>query len=1190
MPGTGKAQRGKPRSTVAAWLGVVMVAFLAMPAPVAAAVSLPREQVRLDDGWRFHRGDPPGVGGRLDYDVRPEVVQSADGKVADARPDAAVQVAASRPVLKPWILPTANPFIAGPARRHARPLAGPAVGDVAFLRPGFDDSGWEEVTLPHDWAIAGPFIEEGPYGGMGRLPSWGVGWYRRALDIPAAMAGRRVFLDIGGAMSYATVWLNGRLVGGWPYGYNSWRVDLTPYVEFGGRNQLAIRLDNPPESARWYPGGGLYRDVWLTVTDPVHVGQWGTYVTTSGVSADAATVNLRVDVDNTGDDGARLQVASEIFAIDASGAQQGEPVARIAPQSLDVAAGASARLQSSTRIANPRLWGPPPTQQPHRYAAITTVARDGRIVDRYETRFGIREVRWDPGRGVIVNGEHIPLRGVNQHHDLGALGAAFNVRAAERQLEILRGMGVNAIRMAHNPPDPQLLELTDRMGFLVVDEVFDSWEKKKTPLDFHLVFPEWHEADLRAMLRRDRNHPSVILWSVGNEVGEQYDGEAGAAIGRALVRIVREEDPTRPATASMNWAKADMPFPAAFDVVNLNYQGEGIRQDPEFDGTERIRTPPSYPAFREAFPGKVIFGSETASAFSSRGVYLFPVSQQMSAPVRDGRGGDSTIRQVSSYELHAVDFGSSADKVFATLDRHPYVAGEFVWNGFDYLGEPTPYYDSRSSYSGIVDLAGFPKDRYFLYQSRWRPELPMAHILPHWTWPGREGAVTPVHVFTSGDEAELFVNGVSQGRRKKTAAANLAAGRAPGVEDYRLRWDQVVYQPGEVRVQAYRDGKAWASETLRTAGAPARLELSLDRGHIAGDGRDLAFATVRIVDAEGNPVPDASDRIRFSVDGPGRIVATDNGDATDMTPFPSPGRDAFGGLALGIVAGTPGAQGTLTVRAVSGGLRGASATLQVGGRPYVKDPRHWPTPVMDTLPPELPAFGREHAVLVFSKTNGFRDDAQIQAANAALRTLAEARGWDVFVTGNAAVFNPDALARFDVVVLNSTSGDTFLPTQRDAFRHWLEQGGGLLALHGAGGDPRYDWRWYVDTVLGAQFIGHTYSPQFQQGVVEVAEPAHPAMRPLPARWQREEEWYAFDRVPSGHGTRILARLDEGSYAPEPGQRMGDHPVVWTRCIGQGRVFYSALGHKAETYSEPLHLRMIDGALGWAAEARRDGCD
>ena len=904
--------RHRPRRLAALLLGL---AVLAAGLPVAATEPAPRERIRLDQGWRFHRGDPPGVEGRLDYDVRPQVEASADGRVADARPDEAVRVQADRPVLKPWILPTANRFIRDPAARHERPATPPQVGDIPFLQPGYDDSGWETVTLPHDWAIAGPFIAEGPYGGMGRLPSWGVGWYQRDLDIPASQRGRRVYLDIDGAMSYATVWLNGQLVGGWPYGYNSWRVDLTPYVEAGGRNTLAIRLDNPPESARWYPGGGLYRDVWLVTTPPVHVAQWGTTVTTPEVSAEAAEVRLCVEVDNTSDALLRVQVESELFALGADGRPTGKAVARFAPASLEIDAGGTGTTRASARIARPRLWGPPPRQQPHRYVAATTVRQDGRVLDRYETRFGIRRLEFDPDRGVVVNGEHIPLRGVNQHHDLGALGAAFNRRAAQRQLEILRGMGVNAIRLAHNPPDPRLLELTDAMGFLVIGEIFDSWEKKKTPLDFHLVFPEWHEADLRAMLRRDRNHPSIFLWSVGNEVGEQYDGEAGAALARRLVRIAREEDPTRPTTASMNWAKADMPFPTAFDVVNLNYQGEGIRQEPEFEGTERIRTPPSYPAFRATFPDKVIFGSETASAASSRGIYLFPVTPKQSAPIRDGSGGDSRLRQVSAYELHAVDFGASADEVFATLDRHPYVAGEFVWNGFDYLGEPTPYYEARSSYTGIIDLAGFPKDRYFLYQSRWRPDLPMVHVLPHWTWPGREGQVTPVHVFTSGDEAELFVNGVSQGRKKK------------GQYEYRLRWDEVVYQPGELRVQAWRDGRPWAETRVETAGAHARLALQADRARIAGDGRDLAFVTVRVLDAAGRLVPTADDAIEFQVEGPGVLVATDNGDPSDLVAFPSPRRQAFSGLALAIVRGIDGQPGQVTLHARSGTLQGARVTI-----------------------------------------------------------------------------------------------------------------------------------------------------------------------------------------------------------------------------------------------------------------------
>ncbi len=1145
-----------------------------------------RERVLLDAGWRFRQGDPEGVA-PLDYDLRPEVAESADGKEADARPEEAAAIeAASRTVLKPWILPTGNAFLADPARRHQRPAGDPGA-DHPFVQADFDDSHWQQVELPHDWAIAGPFLVEGPYGGMGRLPSWGIGWYRKRLDIPVADAGRSIFLDVDGAMSYAAVWLNGRLVGGWPYGYNSWRLDLTPYVEFGGVNQLAIRLDNPPESARWYPGGGLYRNVWLTKAGAVRVAHWGSYVTTPQVSETSATIRLELAIDNASDADAQVEVATDIHVLDETGAKTGAAVARIGPVVALVPANAGATVEDSITIANPRLWGPPPTQRPNRYVAVTLLTRDGHVVDRYETRFGIRSLRFDPDNGVIVNGERIPIRGVNNHHDLGALGAAFNLRAAERQLEILSGMGANAIRMAHNPPAPELLELADRMGFLVANEIFDSWERRKTPLDFHLIFPDWHEQDLRAMLRRDRNHPSIVLWSVGNEVGEQYTGEEGAAIGRRLHDIVREEDPTRPTTASMNWAKPDMPFAAAFDVINLNYQGEGIRQEPEFEGTDRIRTPPQYPAFRAAFPDKAIVSSETAATLSSRGVYLFPVSKEISAPVRDGRGGDSANRHVSAYDLHAVDFGATPDKVFSYLDRHPFVAGEFVWTGFDYLGEPTPYYQSRSSYFGIVDLAGFPKDRYYLYQSRWRPDLAMAHILPHWTWPGREGEITPVHVFTSGDEAELFVNGQSQGRKKK------------GPYEYRLRWDETVYEPGELRVQAYRDGKPWADATVRTAGEPARLEAVADRARIRGDGRDLSFVTVRILDAAGRPVPTASDRIRFSIEGPGEIVATDNGDPTDMESFKSHERHAFSGLALAIVRGSPGGSGTATLRVESGSLQGASAVLAISPAataepspvPTARNPRYWPAPVMDSEPPPLPPFTRERAVLIFSKTNGYRHDEQIEASNALLVDIAEARGWDSLVSENAAVFNPEALARFDVIVLNSTSGDLFTAGQREAFRHWIEQGGGLVALHGAGGDHRYDWTWYVDVVLGAQFIGHTSSPkQFQQAVVRVEDRGHPAMRALPEEWRREDEWYAFDRVPSGYGTRILARLDEDSYEPPPEQRMGDHPIIWTRCVGRGGVFYSALGHKAEYFSEPLHVRMIDGALAWAAEARRNGCD
>jgi beta-galactosidase len=454
-----------------------------------------------------------------------------------------------------------------------------------------------------------------------------------------------------------------------------------------------------------------------------------------------------------------------------------------------------------------------------------------------------------------------------------------------------------------------------------VDEAFDVWARNKTPLDHHLIFADWHEQDLRAMLRRDRNHPSIVLWSIGNEVGEQYTGEEGAAVARRLRDIVREEDPTRPVTSAMNFAKPDMALPAELDVISVNYQGEGIRDTPEFEGTNRIRTPPQYPAFRAKFPDKALLSSETASAFSSRGVYLFPVSKELSAPVRDGRGGDSTTRHVTSYELHAVDFGASADKVFGSLARHPYVAGEFVWTGWDYLGEPTPYYSSRSSYSGIIDLAGFKKDRFYLYQSHWRPAHPMAHVLPHWTWPERVGQVTPVHVFTSGDEAELFLNGRSLGRKKK------------GAFEYRLRWDDVVYEPGTLEVVAYKGGEKWATDQVKTAQAAAALELEPDRARIAADGRDLSFVTARIVDAQGLLAPRANDKLRFAVEGPGEIVATDNGDPTSFEPFPAPERHAFNGLALVIVRAKPGQAGAIKLTATGEGLKAASVVVEAAAGP-----------------------------------------------------------------------------------------------------------------------------------------------------------------------------------------------------------------------------------------------------------------
>ncbi len=877
----------------------------------------PRERISINTGWKFYRYDPATNADTLIYDVRPEIIENKDDRPADARPTEAVTIAGNQNVLKPWILPTGNNFIKDPARHYQQP--GPYPGNkFPFVQTDFDDNTWQTVDLPHDWAINGPFYQgwQTPIGGgMGRLPVQGVAWYRKAIDIPAADAGKNIFLDIDGAMSYAMVWLNGKLVGGWPYGYSSWRVDLTPYIQPGAKNQLAIRLDNPASSSRWYPGAGIYRNVWLVKTSPVHIAQWGTTVTTQNVSSASAKVNLQVIVDNKSQTNQPIALLTLVYAANADGQPTGAPVGRFNTWKGAIQPNASDTATGAITLLHPHLWGPPPTQRPNRYVAVTTVSAMGKVVDRYETPFGIRELRFDPEKGIFVNGERIEIKGVNQHHDLGALGAAFNERAAERQLLLLREMGCNAIRMSHNPPAPELLELTDKMGFLVIDEVFDCWELKKTPHDFHLIFPDWHEQDLRAMIRRDRNHPSVFLWSFGNEVGEQYTGEKGAALAKELYNITKEEDTTRPATIAMNYAKPDMPMPGVVDVISLNYQGEGIRNGGAYTGLKGISTPPLFPAFHKKFPDNLILSTENASALSSRGAYLFPVYNGNSAPVRDSMGGNSKIQQVSAYELYSVDFGASADKVFATMVQHPFVAGGFVWTGWDYLGEPTPYYLARSSYSGIIDLAGFKKNRFYLYQSHWRPELPMAHILPHWNWPGRQGQPTPVHVFTSGDEAELFLNGKSLGRKKK------------GPYEYRLRWDEVSYTPGQLKAVAYKNGKVWAQDVVTTTGTAARLKLSADRTVLLTNNKDLSFITVQVTDKNGLTVPDANNLLQFSVEGPGEIIATDNGDAANLVSFASHSREAFNGVCLVIVRAKRGQQGSIRLKATSKELQPAVITL-----------------------------------------------------------------------------------------------------------------------------------------------------------------------------------------------------------------------------------------------------------------------
>ncbi len=855
----------------------------------------PRNRILVDNDWRFTKGDPENTAGSLLYDVRPQGGGGRGGSPI-------VPPAGASAVAKSWILPAGNAFLKDAGKAANRPQGNLGEG-VAYVAAGFDDSAWRKIDLPHDFAIEGLFTTAGG-GGMGRLPSAGVVWYRKKLDVPASDAGKSIFLDIDGAMAYSEVWLNGEFVGGWPYGYASFRLDLTRYAKPGGENVLAVRLDNPPNSSRWYPGGGLYRNVWLVETSPVHVGQWGTVVTTPEVSAAQASVALAVTVDNDSAKDADVSVATDIFEIDGKDRKVGSAVASVAPVRLQIAAGKKGTVETRGMIANPKLWGTGLHQKPNRYVAVTSVVQDGKTVDSYEMPFGVRTLKFDANAGFFLNGEHMKINGVCDHHDLGALGTAINTRALQRQLELLAEMGCNAIRTSHDPPAPELLDLCDKMGFVVMDEAFDCWARQKTALDYHLLYADWHEQDLRAMLRRDRNHPSVIMWSIGNEVGEQSNGAAGAAIAKELTDICHEEDATRPTISAMNSAPANSPFTGPIDLVGLNYQGAGLRS-----------ANPQYPNFHRSFPDKLVLGSETTDAYSSRGYYTFPVANARGASAGTNSGSQGNSRQVSSYDLYYAGWSYTPDYEFAAQDRFSFVGGEFVWTGFDYLGEPSPFDQSRSSYCGILDLAGFKKDRFYLYQAYWRPELPMAHILPHWTWPERVGQVTPVHLYTSGDEAELFLNGQSLGRKKKPQG------------EYRIRWDDVVYQPGELRVIAYKEGKQWATDTVKTAGAASQLLLTPDRTTIAGDGRDLSFVTLTVADKDAQMVPRSMNAIHFAITGPGEIVATDNGDPTDMTAFSSKDRKAFNGLALAIIRAKRGQSGTITLTATSDGLQTAQTTI-----------------------------------------------------------------------------------------------------------------------------------------------------------------------------------------------------------------------------------------------------------------------
>ena len=757
-----------------------------------------------------------------------------------------------------------------------------------------------QLDLPHDWGVEGAFCQEYP-GESGKLAWWGEASYSKTLVLDTQQLRGTVLLEVDGAFSNSQVYVNGQKTGEWPYGYASWAVDLTARLT-PGPNTVEIRLDNPPESSRWYPGGGIYRNVWLRFSAPVAVAHWGSFVTSTLAEGKAMVrQQLRFNAPQPTD----ARITTVIFRPDGTKVAEASDVAQISD---------GATVCQEFVIEHPALWSP---ENPQMYYAETSIDAEGAGDEVYLTPFGIREARFLPD-GFYLNGQKTFLKGVCLHHDAGALGAKWSDDAWMRRLNMLKEMGCNAVRCSHNPPAPEFLDLCDRLGFLVIDEFTDTWTYPKKKNGYATLFDAWAEKDLTAMIHRDRNHPSVILWSIGNECGEQGDSTRWW-IPRMLTDICHREDPTRQTSAGNdNPRAAGRGYAATIDVYGFNYK------------------PHLYAEFVKTHPAQPVYGSETASCISTRGYYRFPVEQEK------GRGwAMEAPYQVSSYDLYAPGWASKPDYEWQYEDVVSECAGEFVWTGYDYLGEPTPFnmdvsvlsnfhtekekeayrkmvaswgqqisdepLPSRSSYFGIIDLAGFPKDRYYLYQARWRPDKPMAHILPHWNWPGREGRVTPVHVYTSGDEAELFVNGKSMGRKAK--------------EGYRIVWDDVVYESGEVEVVAYKNGLEWARDAVRTSGCPYKVELSADYV-----GEDLIYIYAQILDRDGVAVPDAGNLLEFTAQGGGTIIASDAGDPTSHVPFCSTSLPAFNGKASAIIERTSSAP--ISVKAVSTGLKTGKIRIQ----------------------------------------------------------------------------------------------------------------------------------------------------------------------------------------------------------------------------------------------------------------------
>jgi len=768
----------------------------------------------------------------------------------------------------------------------------------ASIAPDFDDSSWEEVQVPHDWAIAEPFQLAGD-GSTGKLPWKGQGWYRRALDVPATSTPRHYYLIFDGVMAFPKVYVNGQLAGEWDYGYNSFYVDITSFVNPGEDNMLVVHADTRQHDSRWYPGAGIYRKVQLLTTAPVHVEVWGDYVTTPIIKPHYADVRVRSTINNYSAIDDTIQVVHEVIS------PHGVPVARDTIRKL-IQAGQQRKLENNLTVRNPLRWD---IDHPYRYTLHTYVDTKAGHRDLTSTTFGVRTIRFTPDDGFWLNDRRVQLKGVNLHHDHGPLGAAFYPRAMERQLEIMQSLGVNAVRNSHNTAAPEFLSLCDSMGLLVFNEVFDKYDGK-AGITEDTDFEAFAHRNIRNFIVRDRNHPSIFLWSVGNEIGDvQWNINNGFHRLHTMLNYVNKYDPTRPTTlVNDSWRSAELRHFDYYDVHAWNYSRR-------------------YRLARQLEPNKSVVISESASTLSTRGFYEFPLPEQPTA--------FTDALQASSYDLLAPWWAEIADDDFMWQQDEPYIAGEFVWTGFDYLGEPTPYTNtdvrkmgmtdkaaSRSSYFGIVDMVGIPKDRYYLYKSYWKPQDTTIHLLPHWNWPERKGKNVPVFVYTNGDCAELFLNGESLGTKCKQPQADSSIFR------FRLMWPDVIYEPGALRVVAYQSGQVLGERTVATTGQATTLRLTPDRTQLNASGMDLSYILVEAYDAAGRLVPLADQEVQISIEGPGTLAGAGNGNPQSFDPLQNQIVHLFYGKAMLIVRSQQD-EGTIRVAVAAKGMRGDSTKITV---------------------------------------------------------------------------------------------------------------------------------------------------------------------------------------------------------------------------------------------------------------------